>query len=146
MKKLLLATALSGFAVNQALAGGLAPEIVMAPEIVIEETTASTSQNLIIPLILLALIAVAISSTSGGGGDSTNDISDMRLKTDIAQIGTAANGLPLYQFRYLGDTTLYEGVMAQDVLQHTPAAVLTGPLGVMAVDYGMLGLEMKIID
>lgn len=68
--------------------------------------------------------------------------SDLRLKTDIVQVGVAANGLPLYEFRYLDGATRYRGVMAQDVLQHTPAAVRMRADGYMAVDYGMLGLEM----
>ena len=72
--------------------------------------------------------------------------SDARLKTDILRVGTAANGLPLYQFRYLGQRTLYQGVMAQDVLAHSPQAVSMLPGGYMAVNYKMLGLEMKVID
>jgi len=35
--------------------------------------------------------------------------------------------------------------MAQDVLQRFPEAVVTRPGGILAVNYAMLGLEMKII-
>lgn len=72
--------------------------------------------------------------------------SDQRLKTDIVKTGMAANGLALYQFRYIGDSVLYQGVMAQDVLEHTPSAVAYTADGYMAVDYQALGLEMTRVD
>jgi hypothetical protein len=68
--------------------------------------------------------------------------SDIRLKTDIEQVGVAANGLPLYNFRYLGDEAVYRGVMAQDVLERFPEAVCIMPNGYFAVRYDMLGLSM----
>ena len=49
--------------------------------------------------------------------------SDLRLKTDIREIGTTAHRLPLYTFRYIDAPGLYEGVMAQDVLGVMPEAV-----------------------
>ena len=64
----------------------------------------------------------------------------------ITPVGTAANGLPLYQFTYRGSDIVFEGVMAQDVLSHRPEAVTTLPGGVMAVDYGLLGIEMKRVN
>jgi hypothetical protein len=69
--------------------------------------------------------------------------SDARLKTDIVKIGMTESGLPWYRFRYLNHETVYEGVMAQDVLTHTPAAVHLKSDGYMAVDYAMLGLTMR---
>jgi hypothetical protein len=67
--------------------------------------------------------------TDGGAGGSSasmnpleddlpvedSQASDMRLKTDICKVGTTVYGLPLYHFRYKGQETVYEGVMAQDV-------------------------------
>lgn len=67
--------------------------------------------------------------------------SDMRLKTDITRVGTATHGLPLYTFRYIGETGLYEGVMAQDVLGVMPAAVSVGEDGYYRVDYELLGIR-----
>jgi hypothetical protein len=55
--------------------------------------------------------------------------SDIRLKTDIRQIGTTAHNLPLYSFRYIGKDDHYEGVMAQDVLEVMPSAVSVGEDG-----------------
>ena len=72
--------------------------------------------------------------------------SDRRLKTDISQTGVAANGLPLYRFRYLDGAQYYEGVMAQDVLAYNADAVLVGADGYYRVDYGQLGLRMRAVD
>jgi len=71
--------------------------------------------------------------------------SDIRLKTDIVLIGKAENGLPLYTFRYIGGTAIYQGVMAQDVLKFMPEAIIYMPNGYMAVNYDMLGLTMERI-
>ena len=71
--------------------------------------------------------------------------SDLRLKTDIRRIGTAAHGLPLYSFRYIGETGLYEGVMAQDVLGVMPEAVSVAEDGYYRVDYELLGIPFRRI-
>lgn len=94
----------------------------------------------LIPLVIVAVLALALTQEPVG------QPSDKRLKTDINPIGTAANGLPLYTFRYTGFSPMFSGVMAQDVLAHTPEAVTTGPLGYMVVNYDMLGLEMQPLN
>ena len=131
---------------GSASAGGMAEPIEMAPVEIIEDTGGSSSSaGLIIPLILIALIAAAVSSSDSGGSESTQ-ASDMRLKDNITRVGTAANGLPLYHFSYRGSSLVFEGVMAQDVLMHTPDAVVARTDGPLAVDYGMLGLQMRLVD
>jgi hypothetical protein len=77
-----------------------------------------------------------------GGGNA----SDRRLKADIELLGETHNGLPWYRFRYIGSSEIYEGVMAQDVQQVYPDAVVTDSRGYMAVDYQMLGLEMRRVN
>ena len=72
--------------------------------------------------------------------------SDIRLKTDIRQVGTTAHNLPLYTFRYIGKDGQYEGVMAQDVLKVVPIAVSVGEDGYYRVNYDMLGIEMRRLD
>jgi hypothetical protein len=72
--------------------------------------------------------------------------SDRRLKTDVTQTGVAANGLPLYRFRYIDGTQYYEGVMAQDVLSYKPEAVSRGSDGFYRVHYDQLGLEMRAVE
>jgi hypothetical protein len=69
--------------------------------------------------------------------------SDIRLKTNVHQVGTTAHNLPLYTFNYLGEDDLYEGVMAQDVLKVMPAAVIVGDDGYYRVKYDMLGVELR---
>ena len=69
--------------------------------------------------------------------------SDIRLKTDIRQVGTTLHDLPLYAFRYIGNDDQYEGVMAQDVLKVMPAAVSVGENGYYRVNYEMLGIELR---
>ncbi|MDH3263156.1 MAG: tail fiber domain-containing protein [Paracoccaceae bacterium] len=146
MKQHLAAALVStALAANSALAGGMA-EPVMEPAVepaMIEEDTATGSRaGIIVPILALVMIGLALSQ----GDDNTAVApSDARLKTDITRVGTAANGLPLYQFRYVGQSSVYRGVMAQDVLAHRPDAVVTLPGGFLAVDYARLGLELKII-
>ena len=72
--------------------------------------------------------------------------SDIRLKTDIRQVGTTAHNLPLYAFSYIGENDQYEGVMAQDVLKIMPKAVSVGEDGYYRVSYQMLGIEMRRLD
>jgi hypothetical protein len=69
--------------------------------------------------------------------------SDIRLKTDVRKVGTTVYGLPLYHFRYKGQETVYEGVMAQDVVDVMPSAVLQGEDGFLRVKYGSLGISMR---
>ena len=68
--------------------------------------------------------------------------SDVRLKTDIEQVGMTVYGLPLYHFRYKTGPERFEGVMAQDVLEVMPDAVVTGDDGFYRVNYGRLGIRM----
>jgi hypothetical protein len=72
--------------------------------------------------------------------------SDVRLKTEIRRIGTAAHGLPLYAFRYIGEPGLYEGVMAQDVLGVMPEAVSVAEDGYYRVDYELLGISFRRLN
>lgn len=70
--------------------------------------------------------------------------SDRRLKFDIEEVGQdAVTGLPLYEFRYkaLPDKR-YRGVMADDVEQYMPEAIVEDARGYMLVNYDMLGIEM----
>jgi len=73
--------------------------------------------------------------------------SDRRLKADIVHVGVdEATGLNLYEFKYLGGTKRYRGVMADEVEAIYPQAVYAMPDGYKAVDYAMLGLEMVEVE
>lgn len=78
--------------------------------------------------------------------DTPAIISDSRLKEDIVMTGVTDSGLPLYRFRYQGGRRVYEGVLAQDVLERDPQAVRELSGGYLAVDYGRLGLALRRVS
>lgn len=83
----------------------------------------------------------AVNLQSGGGKFPNGAPSDIRLKADVEPAGTR-EGHNWYTYRYVWDEpgTVREGVMAQEVIQTRPDAVITHPLGFLMVDYEMLGL------
>jgi len=72
--------------------------------------------------------------------------SDARLKRDVRRIGTTVFGLPLYQFKYIGNPETYEGVIAQEVLLVMPGAVSVGVDGYYRVNYSALGARMRRVS
>jgi hypothetical protein len=68
--------------------------------------------------------------------------SDQRLKAGIERVGTHAAGFGLYRFRYLWSDIEHVGVMAQDVREVMPHAVIRGDDGFLRVDYAAIGAEM----
>jgi hypothetical protein len=74
---------------------------------------------------------------AGGAGllNSLFALSDVRAKEDIAEIGTLHDGSPVYSFKYIGDPKTHVGLMAQEVEQRRPDAVVTRPDGLKMVDY-----------
>ena len=64
--------------------------------------------------------------------------SDARLKTNITQIGTADNGLPLYRYRYVWGGPEQIGHMAHEVAEVFPDAVATDADGFLMVDYSRI--------
>ena len=51
--------------------------------------------------------------------------SDRRLKHKIRQIGVDVEGIPVYEFSYLGSNDRWRGYMAQEVEQYDPEAVVS---------------------
>jgi len=84
----------------------------------------------------------AIAAASKVTGDTSLE-SDRRLKKNISRIGTTVHDLPLYRFSYLGSDKVFTGVMAQDVLEVMPEAVVADAAGFYGVRYGMLGIRMQ---
>lgn len=143
MRRLLLtSTAIMTIAGSGLHAGGLA-EPVMEPEVVAANTS-SSSAGVLVPLLLL-LVIVAAAASSGGGGGGEVSASDLRLKHDLRPVGVAENGLSIYRFRYKGMDGQFEGVMAQDVAERFPEAIVPMPGGYMAVDYAKIGIKMKTL-
>jgi outer membrane immunogenic protein len=74
------------------------------------------------------------------------NVSDIRLKRDIALVGRRDDGLGLYRYRYLWSDTVYVGVMAQEVALIRPDAVVRDSLDdYLRVDYGRLGLHLMTL-
>lgn len=67
--------------------------------------------------------------------------SDIRLKEDIRHLGTNPYGLNVYRYRYIGSPEWHEGVMAQEVAEVMPEAVIMEADGFYAVDYGRLWMR-----
>lgn len=81
-------------------------------------------------------------TTIGNVAKIASMFSDIRLKENIIEAGEE-NGHKLYEFAYTHEPNKrYIGVMAQDIEKYMPEAVKEID-GFKAVDYGMLGLEMR---
>jgi len=142
MRKHLTATMLAvSLTATTAFAGPPQAPVVSSQSVAADAAKAEMDRG-IVAALAFTVILVAISN----GGGKVIAPSDSRLKTDIEPVGTAPNGLTLYNFRYKGSDALYQGVMAQDVLAHTPEAVVTMANGFYAVNYDMLGMSMTRID
>lgn len=89
-----------------------------------------------------------LGSVLGAGGNmgaAALATSDIRVKENITRVGTHfRTGLPIYEFNYTHiPGKRYRGVMAQDVEQVYPDAVIELHDGIKAVNYDMLGMEME---
>jgi hypothetical protein len=69
--------------------------------------------------------------------------SDRRLKTDLTRIAAHPAGFGIYRFKYLWSDAEYVGVMAQEVLDVMPEAVVRGDDGLLRVDYAAIGMRME---
>lgn len=85
--------------------------------------------------------ALGAAGTLGAAGIAA---SDRRLKEDVDFVGVDdVTGLNLYEFNYIGDSDRrFIGVMADEVMEYMPEAVIESDSGYFAVDYDMLGIEM----
>jgi hypothetical protein len=73
--------------------------------------------------------------------------SDNRLKENISLMGKSPMGINIYQFNYIGKDGLYEGVIAQELLNtEFENALVIGEDGMYAVDYSKLDVEFKQIN
>jgi hypothetical protein len=116
----------------------------------VEAASENMQQNELHPLYTVGTEAIgqdeilpAISICNDGNLLQDETVSDTRLKTDIVRVGKTVYGLPLYNFKYIGRTEIYEGVMAQDVLKVMPSAVVRGADGYYRVKYKDLGVQMR---
>lgn len=82
-------------------------------------------------------------SLASFGSGLASFFSDGRLKENIKYHDTK-NGFKRYIYNYIGDTTKYLGVMAQEVRKVLPEAI-TEDRGHMKVNYAMLGFGMEVV-
>lgn len=71
----------------------------------------------------------------GSLGGAAIMASDIRLKENLKRIGTLANGIATYTFNYIGDRMPQFGVMAQEVRNVLPDAVIEREDGMLYVNY-----------
>ncbi|PDT23116.1 hypothetical protein CO674_13470 [Rhizobium hidalgonense] len=64
------------------------------------------------------------------------------MKTEIRRLGTSAEGIPIYAFRYIWGGPMFVGTMAQDLLAIRPDAVIATGWGYYMVDYDKLDIAM----
>ena len=83
----------------------------------------------------------------GMGGMGGGMFSDRRLKIDIEWIKESPAGINIYQFRYAGGGPLYQGVVAQELLDTHPEAVVMMPGGYYGVLYERIDVDfLKLPD
>lgn len=70
-----------------------------------------------------------------GAGISAMPWSDRRLKENIRKVGETFNGTPIYVYNLKGDLTPLMGVMAQELMEKQPEAVVMDPSGYLKVNY-----------
>lgn len=83
----------------------------------------------------------AVGGLASGAGTAykAGMFSDIRLKEDIIPVGKE-NGHNIYEFSYKGRPERYIGVMAQEVIETHPEAVIETPYGLM-VNYSEIGVK-----
>tara|TARA_Y100000592_G_scaffold1317_1_gene2064 strand:- start:5216 stop:6250 length:1035 start_codon:yes stop_codon:yes gene_type:complete len=77
-----------------------------------------------------------------GAGQALASFSDIRLKEDIKLVGKSPSGINIYNFKYIGDDTTYQGVMAHQV----PKASVANEFGYLMVDYSKIDVEFKKVN
>ena len=77
-----------------------------------------------------------------------DDLSDIRLKTNIQKLESSGVGFQLYRFEYRGDVShqTYVGVMAQHLEESHPESLIKDSEGLFRVNYGSLGLKMTTLE
>jgi hypothetical protein len=69
--------------------------------------------------------------------------SDRRLKKEVTRMAVHPAGFGIHGFKYLWSDIEHVGVIAQEVLEVMPDAVVRGDDGFLRVDYAALGMQME---
>ena len=67
--------------------------------------------------------------------------SSKKLKDNIVKIGRSIAGHNIYKFNYKGDSRRYVGVIAEEIQQTVPEAVVTMPSGFLGVIYDLIDVN-----
>jgi len=70
-------------------------------------------------------------------------ISSKKAKDNIVKIGESIQGHNIYKFSYKGSPQRYVGVIAEEIQQTKPEAVVTMPSGVLGVNYDLIDVNFK---
>ena len=73
------------------------------------------------------------------GGDVSISNSDIRLKENVELIGKSPSNINIYKFNYIGDSTVYEGVIANEL----PWLSVKDANGYLTIDYNQIDVEFK---
>ncbi len=90
---------------------------------------------------------------SGGRGSITTTsrknsrgrASDRRMKRNIKWVAISPEGINIYEFKYLWGFKTYRGVIAQELLDTHPQAIIKGLFGFYKVDYNLIDVEFKVL-
>jgi hypothetical protein len=73
--------------------------------------------------------------------------SDIRLKENIVLVGKSESGINIYQYNYKNEPTLYEGVIAQELIgTEFESALSIEEDGMYSVNYKTLDVEFKKLN
>lgn len=72
--------------------------------------------------------------------------SDRRLKENIRQVGVSPKGFKIHRFNYKGGSTLFEGVIADEVSKIAPEAVYEGGDGFRRVNYNLTDVSFRTVE
>ena len=85
----------------------------------------------------------------GGISDGISGVakifSDKRLKENIIKIRYSDSGIPIYHFNYIGDSQVWSGAMAQDLLELNREDAVGTSNGYYTIDYNLIDIDMKKI-
>lgn len=99
------------------------------------------------PGLLQTLIGAGLTGASILGKSDSNSLlakgiplamtalSDERAKENVEPVGKLKDGQTVYAYNYAGSPQTLIGLLAQDVAEHEPDAVVRRPDGLLAVDY-----------
>ena len=81
---------------------------------------------------------------SGGGGGGAAAASDKRLKQNIEKIGVSEDGINIYEFEYVKNPKhRFVGVIAQELLETHPEAVIKESDGYYSVNYDLIDVNFE---